>query len=135
LVGRKGGATAESIIAEFNVDEVIEGEPADDSKVRIDIELFKPSLVDVGDLADAVPKQPVLVLLQEASQELMGVKIDESGAERDPDKTLYLPPTTKAIFIKLEGDVVTPLDMTPGPFEKSIGATSLEELADEIRSF
>jgi hypothetical protein len=136
LGGRKGElATAETVIAKFKVDEVVRGDLAEDSKANVDIELFKSSLVAVEDLAEAAPSESVLILLQRASPALAGVEIDESGAQRDPGKTLYLPPTTKGLFIELEDDIATPLDTTPGPFEESIKAMTLEELAEEIRSF
>jgi hypothetical protein len=97
--------------------------------------LFKPSLVTVDELSQVVPSESVLVLLQQASPALAGLEIDESGAERDPGKSLYLPPTTKGFFVELEQDVVTALDTTPGPSEESIEATTLGELAEEIRGF
>jgi hypothetical protein len=96
LGGSKGDlATAETVIAKFRVDEVVRGNLAEDSRANADVELFKPSLVTVDELSQAVPSESVLVLLQRASPALAGVEVDESGAERDPGKSLYLPPTTK----------------------------------------
>lgn len=134
LGGKKGqDVTTESVIVTFQVDEVVRGQLNPDSRRIVDLELRRPSLVSVNELDDATPDDRMLLLIYDQAGTLPNVEIDESGAERDPGKTLYALTTHKALFIEHDSGLTTPLNTTPGPFEESFDARTIDELAQEIR--
>lgn len=136
LGGQKGeDVTTETVIVTFQVDELVRGDLNNDSRRIVDLELRRPSLVDVNELNDATPGDRMLLLIYDQAGTLPNVEIDESGADRDPGKTLYALTTHKALFIEGDGGLETPLDPTPGEFESSFEARTIDELAEEIRSF
>lgn len=135
LGGKKGeGHTIETVIFTFEVVEHVRGELARDSRRVVDIEWMRPHLVSVEELDDSVPDEQMLVLLKDTEGTMPNVAVDDSGAQRDPGKTLYTLTTSKALFIEHEDRLLTPLDLTPAPFDQSYEAT-LHELADEIRAY
>lgn len=136
LGGTKGErGTLETALIRLEVDEVVTGELEKDSRKKIDIEILRSESSSIEELAESAPDEPLLLLLQNTAKQPKAHEIDESGVEREPGKTLYTIPTPKALFIERDDDVVTPLDPAEGPYEDSIEATTLPELADEIRFF
>lgn len=133
--GKKGeDVTTETVIVTFRVEELVRGDLNEDSREIIDLELRRPSLVSVKELNDATPHDRMLLLIYDQAGTMPRVEIDESGAEREPGKTLYALTTHKGLFIEEDGALVTPLDPTPGEFESSFEARTIDELAQEIRS-
>lgn len=136
LGGKKGEpGTVSTFLLEVEVLEVVRGELAKDSKKRVDVEIISSGDFSAEELDDLIPGQDVLLLLQDMAKQPQPEKFDDSGVDRDPDKKLYTIPTPKALFIETSDDVITPLDPPPGPYDDSIEATTLQELAEEIRSF
>jgi hypothetical protein len=136
LGGKKGqGHAISTVILTFEIMEHVRGDLAADSRRIVDIEWMRPDLVSVRELNDAAPHDHMLVLLKDTAGTMPDVEIDESGADRDPGKTLYTLTTSKALFIEVEDGLLTPLDSTPDAFDESYEATTLQELAEEIRSY
>ena len=135
LGGERGEAgTVDTALLEVDVREVVRGELSKDSEKKVDVEIITSSDAPLANLEEIIPDQDVLFLLQDVAKQPQPKKFDDTGVERDPNKKLYTIPTPKALFVERDGDVVTPLDPAPGPYEDSIEATTLPELADEIRS-
>lgn len=132
--GRKGGPrTVESVLLRVRVDELVRGELDRQSTRFLQLELLRPPLVSVRDLNATLPADRMVLLVHDAASVLPdNVEIDETGAEREGG-TIYTVPSLKAIFIERDAELATPLDETPGEFERSYSATTLEELAEEIR--
>lgn len=136
LGGQRGErGTQTTALVQVQLDELVRGDLANDSRRIVDVEIWRANDVPIEEVAAEAPNQPILLLLQDVAGQPKPREVDDSAVIREPGKTLYTIPTPKALFIERGDDVVTPLDPHPGPYEDSIEATTLPELAAEIRSF
>lgn len=134
LGGQRGEpGTIDTALVRIQVDEVVRGDLANDSRRIVDIEIWRPESSSPEELAASRPNEPLLVMLQDTAKQPQPEEADDSAVVREPGKTLYTIPTPKALFIEQSGEVFTPLDPQPGPYEESISATTLDGLAEEIR--
>ena len=136
LGGQRGErGTQTTALLQIQLDEMVRGQLANDSRRIVDVEIWRANDVPIEEVAAKAPNEPILLLLQDVAGQPKPREVDDSAVIREPGKTLYTIPTPKALFIERGDDVVTPLDPQPGPYEESIQATTLPELAAEIRSF
>lgn len=124
-----------TVLATVEVSEVVRGRLEPANQRLLYLELIVPSLVTPEQLAQTVPTEPLLVFLVITNQTMTKTEIDETGVVRDKRKTLFTIPSTKGLFVERHGDLVTPLDTTPSPYDDSYEANTLAELAEEIRGF
>ncbi len=135
LGGRRGErGTQTTALVQVRVDELVRGDLADDSRRIVDVEIWRANDVPIEEVAAEAPNEPILLLLQDVARQPQPREVDDTVVVREPGKTLYTIATPKALFIERRNDVVTPLDPHPGPYEDSIEASTLPELAAEIRS-
>ena len=130
--GQRG--TSERVLIRVRVLEVVSGSLPSEDRDDLHLELLKPHLVSVSELDASLPKQDVLLILQDLTNIWKPSVVDERGVQRDPHRALYSPPTPKGLFIEREGHVITPLDEAPGQFDSGLAARNLEELAAAIRA-
>lgn len=126
----RGGLRTAVLIIE--VEELVAGHSADDSKTQIQVEVFRPVLTSIEALKESMPTELLLFSLVDLSRNPKTDVQDTTGATYDLNKSVYAMPTPKGAFMEVQG-IVTPFDPEPAELNRSIKATTMAELVEEVR--
>ncbi|MGH2750140.1 MAG: hypothetical protein ACRDK3_04610 [Actinomycetota bacterium] len=132
--GRDQPEAVETFLITVRVQELVSGDLPSDSQELLDLELYKPSLVSLQDVRRAKPETPLLLVLTDTANLPQPSPVDDSDVDREPGKSLFTIPSDTAIFVERANEVLTPLSPSVDAVDRSVKATSLQELAAQIRS-
>lgn len=90
LGGQRGErGTQTTALVQIQLDELVRGELANDSRRIVDVEIWRANDVPIEEVAVKVPNEPILLLLQDVAGQPKPREVDDSAVIREPGKTLY----------------------------------------------